>query len=222
MRSLAPQDRPREKLDRLGASSLGDNELLAVLLGHGFRRTSALELANRVLDASAGLHGLTRRTLSELERIKGIGRAKALQILAAVELGRRTLVRAPAPRVQFATPRDAAVHLLPQYGARGVEHFGVVLLDAKHRLLKVVLVSVGTLDASLVHPREVFREAALAGAAAIILFHNHPSGDPSPSDDDMKLTARLVDAGALMGIDVIDHLILADARYCSLKEMRRL
>jgi DNA repair protein RadC len=174
------------------------------------------------LDASTGVHGLTRRTLPELERIKGIGRAKALQILAAIELGRRTLVRIPAPRVQFATPREAAVHLLPQYGARAVEHFGIVMLDAKHRLLKIVPLSVGTLDASLVHPREVFREAALAGAAAIILFHNHPSGDPSPSDDDMKLTARLVEAGNLMGIDVIDHLILADARYCSLKEMRRM
>lgn len=222
MRALAPQDRPREKLERLGSMSLGDNELLAVVLGHGFRRTSALELANRVLEASGGLHGLTRRTQADLGQIKGIGRAKALQIVAAVEIGRRTLVRAPAARVQFMTPRDAAIYLLPQYGARSVEQFGIVMLDTKHRVLKTAILSVGTLDASLVHPREVFREAAVAGAAAIVLFHNHPSGDPSPSDDDVKLTVRLVEAGDLMGIDVIDHLILADARYCSLKELQRI
>ena len=111
---------------------------------------------------------------------------------------------------------------MPQFGNRPVEHFGVVLLDTKHRVLRSTLLSVGTLDASIVHPREVFREATRGGAAAIVLFHNHPSGDPVPSDDDVALTRRLVRAGELMGIAVLDHVILAETRYCSLREMGRL
>ena len=124
--------------------------------------------------------------------------------------------------MQLGYPRDAASHLLPSYGARPVEQFGIVLLDTKHRVLKTAVLSVGTLDASLVHAREVFREAAGGGAAAIVLFHNHPSGDSTPSGEDVALTTRLVEAGQLMGIEVVDHLVLADARYCSFKEMGRL
>ena len=221
MQSLAPQDRPREKLERLGPSGLGDNELLAVILGHGFRSTSAIEVANRVLEVVRGVHGLTRQSQADLRRLKGIGAAKASQILAAVELGRRTL-RQPGRRVQLGSPRDVASYLLPSYGARPVEQFGIVLLDTKHRVLKTAVLSVGTLDASLVHPREVFREAAGGGAAAIVLFHNHPSGDPTPSGEDVALTARLVEAGQLMGIEVVDHLVLAGGRYCSFKERGRL
>ena len=222
MNAIAPHDRPREKLDRLGAAGLGDNELLAIIVGHGSRRMSALDVANLVLDAAAGVHGLTRVSRDELGRVKGVGGAKAAQILAAVELGRRTLSRSPGDRVQFDGPEDVAAYLVPQYGSRSVEHFGIVLLDTKHRVLRTRVLSVGTLDASLVHPREVFREATLGGAAAIVLFHNHPSGDPVPSSDDVALTTRLVRAGDLMGVDVIDHIIVADACYCSFKETGRL
>ncbi len=222
MKLLAPHDRPREKLERLGPSGLGDNELLAVILGHGYRAMSAIDVANEVLEHVRGVHGLTRQSRGDLCRLKGIGAAKASQILAAVELGRRTLVRVPADRVQFGSPRDVASYLLPGYGARAVEQFGIVLLDTKHRVLKTAVLSVGTLDASLVHPREVFREAAGGGAAAIVLFHNHPSGDPTPSGEDAALTARLVEAGRLMGIEVVDHLVLADAKYCSFREMGRI
>ena len=222
MKAIAPHDRPREKLDRLGAAGLGDNELLAIIVGHGSRQISALDVANLVLDAAAGVHGLTRVSRDELGRVKGVGGAKAAQILAAVELGRRTLSRSPGDRVQFDGPEDVAAYLVPQYGSRSVEHFGIVLLDTKHRVLRTRVLSVGTLDASLVHPREVFREATLGGAAAIVLFHNHPSGDPVPSSDDVALTTRLVRAGDLMGVDVIDHIIVADACYCSFKETGRL
>ena len=222
MKAIAPHDRPREKLDRLGAAGLGDNELLAIIVGHGSRQISALDVANLVLDAAAGVHGLTRVSRDELGRVKGVGAAKAAQILAAVELGRRTLSRTPGDRVQFDGPEDVAAYLVPQYGSRSVEHFGIVLLDTKHRVLRTRVLSVGTLDASLVHPREVFREATLGGAAAIVLFHNHPSGDPVPSGDDVALTTRLVRAGDLMGVDVIDHIIVADACYCSFKETGRL
>jgi DNA repair protein RadC len=218
MKIVAPHDRPREKLQRVGAGGLGDNELLAVVLGHGIPRTGALELANAVLDAVGGLHGLARATTDDLRRVPGIGGARAAQLVAAVEAGRRTLVRVRRDRLQFVTPRDAAEFLVPQFGTRPVEQFGVVLLDTKHRLLRTTVLSVGTLDASIVHPREVFRAAATAGAAALVLFHNHPSGDPTPSDDDIALTRRLVRAGDLMGIAVLDHVIVAESRFCSLRE----
>ena len=218
MKSVAAHDRPREKLQRVGATALGDNELLAVVFGHGRANASALDLANAVLTAVAGLDRLARARYDELRRIPGIGAARAAQIVAAVELGRRTLTRVGRERIQITSPRVLAEMLLPQYGSRAVEQFGVVLLDTKHRVLRTTVVTVGTVDASIVHPREIFREAASAGAAAIVLFHNHPSGDPEPSQDDVMLTRRVAAAGILMGIDVVDHVILADARYCSMRE----
>ena len=218
MKTVAPHDRPREKLQRLGASTLGDNELVAIVLGHGRAHASALDLANMLLAGSGGVEGLARARLDDLVRVAGIGPARAAQVLAAVELGRRTLTRGGRERPQLRTPTEAAELLLPQYGNRPVEQFGVVLLDTKYRVLRTTIVSVGTLDASIVHPREVFREATAAGAAALMLFHNHPSGDPEPSVEDIRLTRRLMAAGVLMGIDVVDHLILADVRYCSFKE----
>jgi DNA repair protein RadC len=222
MKDVAPHDRPREKLEQLGASALGDNELLALVLGSGFRGHGALELANRLLESAGGLHRFTRIGTGELRLVGGVGRARAAQVLAAVELGRRTLVRGVAERPRFTTPRQLAGYLLPQYGARPVEQFGIVMLDTKYRIIRVKIVSVGSLDTTVVHPREVFREAASASAAAIVLFHNHPSGDPTPSGDDFSLTTRMVNAGDIMGIEVMDHLILADQRYFSLVEAGRL
>lgn len=218
MKLVAPHDRPREKLRRLGRGALGDNELLAIVLGSGQPGTSALDLANLVLEETGGVHGLVRARHEALERVPGIGVARAAQVLAAIELGRRTLTRAASERLQITHSRVAAEFLLPLYGSRPVEQFGVILLDTKHRVLRTTVVSIGTLDASIVHPREVFGAAAAAGAAAVVLFHNHPSGDPKPSEEDVKLTLRLAAAGVLMGITVIDHLILADARYYSFQE----
>ena len=218
MKTVAAHDRPREKLQRLGSSALGDNELMAIVLGHGRANASALDLANTLLAGIGGADGLARARLEDLTKIDGIGPARAAQILAAVELGRRTLTRGGRQRVQVTSPRIVADLLLPQYGNRPVEQFGVVLLDTKHRVLRTTILSVGTLDSSIVHPREIFREATAAGAAAIVLFHNHPSGDPEPSEDDLRLTQRMMAAGVLMGIDVIDHVILADVKYCSLRE----
>jgi DNA repair protein RadC len=216
------RDRPRERLGRLGAAALGDGELLALVLGYGTRSAGALTLANLVLEAAGGIHGLAACSGNELQRVPGVGDARAAQVLAAVELGRRTLIRQPADRPQLLTPRDVAMFLLPEFGARPVEQFGVVLLDAKHRLVRTTVLTVGTLDRSVVHPREVFREAAAARAAGIVLFHNHPSGDPTPSADDLALTRRLVAAGELMGIDVLDHLVLTATRFVSLREIGRL
>jgi DNA repair protein RadC len=217
---VEPYERPREKLARVGASGLGDNELLALVLGTGSRLSDALGLANALLQSVGGLHGLVRADFGELQRVAGVGTARGAQIVAALELGRRTLLRRGTARPRLSTPRDLARHLLPQYGALAVEHFGIVMLDTKHRVLRIKIVSIGSLDTTVVHPREVFREAASASAAAIVLFHNHPSGDPTPSKDDLVLTARMVRAGEVMGIDVVDHLILADQRYYSLVESR--
>jgi DNA repair protein RadC len=220
MKIAGTHDRPREKLERLGAGALGDNELVAIVLGQGGAGQSALELANALL-AGGGLHELVRSQFDDLRQVSGIGAARAAQVLAAIELGRRTLTRAPGERLQVTSARVIAEFLLPQYGNRPVEQFGAVLLDTKHRVMRTTILSMGTLDASIVHPREVFREAAKAGAAAIIVFHNHPSGDPQPSGEDVRLTERLVAAGRLMGIDVLDHVILADARYFSFRERGR-
>jgi DNA repair protein RadC len=222
MKELSPDDRPREKLLRHGAAALGDNELVALVLGSGRRRVGALGVANELLRARGGLHGLLRSSCDDLVLVGGVGVAKAAQVIAALELGRRTLGHAPGARVHLRAPRDAAAYLLPAFGSRPVEQFGVVLLDVKHRVLRTTVVAVGTLNSTIVQPRDVFREAMLGGAAAVVVFHNHPSGDPSPSPDDVELTRRLAAAGALMGIELVDHIVLGDTKYCSFKEMGRL
>jgi len=218
MKAVALHDRPREKLARVGAAALGDNELIAIVLGQGQRRLSALDLANGLLAAIGGAEGLARARHDDLVQVRGIGSARAAQVLAAVELGRRIVSRGTRERIQVTSPRSVAEFLMPQYGNRPVEQFGIVLLDTKHKVLRTTVLSVGTLDASIVHPREIFREATAGGAAAIVLFHNHPSGDPAPSPEDKRLTERMIAAGVVMGIDVLDHIILGDARYFSFRE----
>jgi DNA repair protein RadC len=222
MKDLLPDDRPREKLLRNGAAVLGDNELVALVVGNGTRGADALGLANELLRRRGGIHGLARSTADDLVQVAGVGRARAAQVLAALELGRRTLTRGPARRAQLRSPRDAATYLLAMFGNRAVEQFGIVLLDSKHRVLRTTIVASGTLNSTIVQPRDVFREAMLGAAASVVAFHNHPSGDPSPSPDDVELTRRLRAAGILMGIEVVDHIVLGDARYCSLKEMGQL
>ena len=222
MKDLSPDDRPREKLLRHGAPALGDNELVALVLGSGVRGSGALRLANELLQVRSGVHGLARSSSADLARVPGIGPAKAAQLLAALELGRRLLAHAPGARVQLRTPRDAAAYLMPAFGSRSVEHFGIVLLDTKHRVLRTSIVASGTMNKTVVEPRDVFREGLLSSAASLLVFHNHPSGDPTPSPDDVQLTRRLVSAGQLIGIDLVDHIVLGDGRYCSFKEIGQL
>ncbi|HKB09210.1 MAG TPA: DNA repair protein RadC [Vicinamibacterales bacterium] len=218
MRNLLPDDRPREKLRRHGVAALGDNELLALVIGHGSRGGDALTVANALLAAHGGLHGLMRCSADECRRISGIGAARAAQVVAALELGRRTLARPPSARLQIRNADDAAVYLMPRYCGREIEQFGVVLLDTKHRVLRTAVLASGTLNSTIVEPREVYRAATAGGAAAIVVFHNHPSGDPTPSPEDVDLTRRLAAAGRLLGIDLVDHLILGEGRYWSFKE----
>lgn len=220
MHDVATHDRPREKLARSGVSALGDNELIAIVIGHGAGRSTALESANAVLAIADGVHGLTRLHRRHLEQAVGIGPAQASRILAAVELGRRTLTTPAHERPRFLTPADTAAFLLPRYGAHPVERFGVLLLDIRQRLLGVRLLSTGSLDASVAQPRELLCEALLASASIAVAFHNHPSGDPTPSRDDIMLSRRLRMAGQVVGVEVADHVILADTRYCSLRELK--
>jgi DNA repair protein RadC len=217
VKRLAAADRPREKLRRVGVSGLGDNELVAVVLGQGGRGRPVLDLASSVLDRAGGTAGLSRATPEDLRLVPGVGWARAAQVIAAVELGRRTVSATGHPR-RFRQPREVAEWLLPQFGGRAVEQFGVVLLDARYGLLATRVVSVGSLDASSAHPREVFREAVVGRAASLVLFHNHPSGDPTPSRDDISVTRRLVAAAGVLGIEVVDHVILGAGSYFSFRE----
>lgn len=218
MKALGIADRPREKLCRLGAPGLGDNELLAALFGIGTVGTDALDLANDLLETCGGLHGLQRASREELLRVRGMGEARAAQVMAAIELGRRALRRRAIERFQVLGPHSAADYLMPEYSARTIEQFGALLLDTKHRVLRCALLSTGSQDATSVQPRELFRQAVLAGATAVLVFHNHPSGDPHPSPEDVNLTLRLRAAGDLMGVTVVDHVILGDGRFYSFKD----
>ncbi len=211
-------DRPREKLERAGVDALGDNELLALVIGAGTRAGGALTVAHDVIAAADGLAGLWRLGLEDLARVPGIGASRAARVVAAVELGRRTLIRETPDRPRFLTPEDAAHYLMPRYRDCVVERLGVMLLDQKHRLMRTIVVSTGTLDATLAHPRDVFRVAVAAAAASVVVFHNHPSGDPTPSAFDRLLTRRLEIAGEAIGIELSDHIILGDGHYFSFKE----
>jgi DNA repair protein RadC len=213
---LPRDERPRERLALVGASALSSRELLAALLGTGARGASALDVAEDLL--GSGLRSLASRSLQDLEGVRGLGRAKATRVLAALELGARVASDAGSGAPSLQSPGEAARYLLPRYAARPVETFGLLALDARHRLRREAVVSVGCLTASLVHPREVFQEAVVSRAAALVLFHNHPSGDPEPSAEDLALTRRLAAAGSLMGIEVLDHLVLGAGRYVSLKD----
>jgi len=213
---LPAEERPRERLARHGAAALSSRELVAVILGAGGPRASALDLADRLL--GEGVRGLAMRSLGDLVRQTGLGPAKAGRVLAALELGARLAAEGRGDEPFFRTPEESARYLLPRYGARPVETFGLLALDVRQRLKREAVISVGCLTSSLVHPREVFKEAIEARAAGLVCFHNHPSGDPEPSAEDLSLTRRLASAGSLLGIQVLDHLILGAGRYVSLKE----
>ncbi|HHX14019.1 MAG TPA: DNA repair protein RadC [Clostridiales bacterium] len=219
IRDLPTIERPREKLFRYGAAALSNSELLAILIGSGTRRQSALTLANRVLTlGSGGLGDLADLSPEELIKLPGLGPAKACQVLAAVELGRRMAVTPRQDRPEIADPNDVAGLFMEKMRYLKKEHFTVLFLSTKNEIICAEEISVGNLNSSIVHPREVFRGAVKRGAAAVILVHNHPSGHPQPSQNDIDVTRRLVEAGDLMGIPVLDHLIIGDGVFISLKE----
>lgn len=222
IKDLPEEERPRERMRHYGAEMLSNAELLAIIISTGSKNESALSLCQRVLSEKGrtdGLSFLFDMSVEELANIKGIGIAKASKLKAVAELGRRFEIDKKQFNPVIKSPTDVAQVLIPKMRDLKVEHFQIVHLNIKNRILKIEDVSVGTINASIVHPREVFRKAIKDGSAALILVHNHPSGECDPSREDIALTKRLCEVGELIGIRVLDHLIIGGGDYASLKQM---
>ncbi|MTI84815.1 MAG: JAB domain-containing protein [Firmicutes bacterium] len=209
--------RPRERLLQEGPGAVSDIELLAIMLRTGTPEMSAIDLAALLLTKHENLRNLLQVSVEELNSIKGIGMAKAAQLRAALELGRRVAVTVAGDRVSIRSPEDAAGMVMEEMRYLDKEHFFALLLNVKNQVMAKELISIGTLNTSSVHPRELFKPAIRRSAASIILVHNHPSGDPEPSREDHEVTDRLVEAGKLLGIDVLDHIIIGDNTFTSFK-----
>ena len=219
IKEIPLNDRPREKMAANGAAVLTDAELIAILLRTGTAEKSAIDIASE-MTADGGLYkrlaGITR--LNELTNIKGLGQAKAATVLAALEIGRRIASAKPIEKIHFSCPQDVADFLMPRLRYAAKEQFVVILLNNKNKVIGTEVVSEGSLSSSFVHPREVFAPAILHHAAAIMVAHNHPSGDPKPSIEDEEVTRQLLRSGKVLGIPMIDHVIIGDGNYYSFLE----
>lgn len=209
---------PRERLFQYGPEALSNREILAIILRTGVKGENVLNFAERLLSDNGGLSGLARLTVHELTQQHGMGVAKAAELKAALELGRRSVSSDPMVRPVINSPQDIAHLVMEEMRYLDREHFRVVSLSTKNHVLGISPISIGSLNSSLVHPRECFKEAIRRNSNAIILLHNHPSGDPTPSREDIDVTRRLSDGGQILGIEVLDHVIIGDNRYISLKE----
>lgn len=218
MREMPASEQPRERLYHLGASALSDAELLAILLRTGMRGRTALELARELLLAFGGLEGLMRTPPGELARQPGMGLAKAVQVKAALEIGRRLMLSPQGEKTVIRSPDDAARLLQAELAYQEQEQVRALLLDARHHFLRQVLVYQGNVRSAVVRIGELFREAVRENASALIVAHNHPSGDPTPSPEDIALTREIARAGELLGIELVDHLVVARQAYVSLRE----
>lgn len=218
IRELPESEKPRERLRDLGPSALSDAELLAIILRVGIEGLNALQLAQRLLSDYHGLSGLLRAGIEEIAAQRGMGDAKAAQLKAALEIGRRLLISAHEDRLQIRSPTDAAQLMLAEMSHLDQEHLRAICLDTKNRVQKVQTVYIGSLNSSMVRIGEVFKEAIRLNSAALIVVHNHPSGDPTPSPEDVLVTRQIVEAGKLLDIEVLDHLVIGQGRFVSLRE----
>jgi DNA repair protein RadC len=218
VREMPEEDRPRERLARLGPEALRDAELLAVLFRTGTREVGAVGLAERVLKHFGGLRALSRVSIEELQQVKGLGAVKAIEIKAALELGLRLAQHTDRHRERIGSAQDVVDLLMLRFKDCETEQFKCLLLNAKHELVKTVDVSNGGIDGTPALPRDVLRQAVREGACSVIVCHNHPSGDPEPSRDDLALTKRLAEDAAIVGVGLLDHIVFGDGRYVSLKE----
>jgi len=222
MKDLPLSERPYEKLEQFGAEMLSNAELMAIIIKTGSRNETSVALAQRILkqgESERGLTSLYDLSLEQLRSIGGIGKVKAVQIKALLEFSKRiSSIDALNGRIVIKSPGDVSRMLMEEMRHLKKEVFKTVLLNTKNQVIKQISVSMGSLNASIVHPREVFSEAVKAGCSALVLVHNHPSGDPEPSMEDIETTGRLVEAGNILGIKVLDHIIIGDGRFASLKE----
>ncbi|MBO9369815.1 MAG: DNA repair protein RadC [Chloroflexi bacterium] len=222
IRDMPLIEQPEERLVRLGPEALSSAELLAIILRSGVAGESALDVAHRLLAHSEGLAGLARTNFNRLMAERGIGKTKAAQLLAALELGRRITAAVPEEQPTLYTSADVASILMPRIGHLEQEHFCVLFLNARYQIMgEPYILYKGTLLTATIRPGEIFREAIRRNCAHIIVAHNHPSGDPTPSPDDIATTRQLVDAGRLLGIDVIDHLVIGQGRWVSMRDRRQ-
>ena len=218
IKELPTEERPRERLHIYGAQALTTAELIAILIRVGNRQRSAVSLGEFLLAEFGSIQGVATASLEQLAAVKGLGKAKAAQIKAAIEFGNRLALFTEGARPSIGGPRDVSNLLMPDLRYQKKEHLKSLLMDTKNRVLAIKTVSIGDLSSSIVHPREVFKDAVIASAASIIVAHNHPSGDPTPSSEDVAVTKRLIQAGEIMGIDLLDHIVLGDGIFVSLKE----
>ncbi len=214
---LPEEERPRERLVRNGPESLSNAELLAIILRTGSREENVVSMSSRIL-SEYSIKQLSLANIKRLMQIHGIGEAKASQISAVFELARRLETFVEEPKRKVRSPKDVYTLMYPKMREQKKEKFITLYLDTKNQILKEETVSIGSLNASIVHPREVFKSALMESSASVIMIHNHPSGDPSPSREDIMVTEKLVEGGKLLGIDVLDHIIIGDGRYVSLKD----
>lgn len=220
IKEMAADERPREKLINRGVGNLSNAELLAIILRVGRPGETVVQLAQRLLKDYGGLTGLARADFSKLKNERGLGEVKACELQAALEIGRRLLLAGPGERMQVRNPSDLANWLMLEMGGLEQEHLRVVLLNTKNQVIRVVELYRGSLNKSTVRVAELFKDAVRENAAAIIIVHNHPSGDPTPSTEDIVMTSKAADAGRLMEVEVLDHLIVGEQRYISMKEKR--
>ncbi|MDQ0481435.1 DNA repair protein RadC [Alkalihalobacillus hemicentroti] len=218
IRDYPEEERPRERLMKDGPETLSNQELLAIILRTGTKKESVLQLSYRIIQNFEGLKLLKDASIEELTSLNGVGTAKAVQLIAAMELGRRVSRLQLEERYTIRSPEDGANYVMEDMRFLSQEHFVCLYLNTKNQVLHRQTVFVGSLNASIVHPREVFREAFRRSAASLICFHNHPSGDPTPSREDIEVTKRLAECGKMLGIDMLDHIIIGDQKFISLKE----
>lgn len=217
IKDIPSYDRPRERLLKYGAEVLSNAELIAIIIRTGNKNESAIALSNKIMNIG-DLNFLSECTVEELLKIKGIGSAKAAQIKAAVELSRRLKSFRSGYNISIRSPKDAADIVMEDMRHLKCEHLKVMFLNTKNVLMNIRDLSIGSLNSSIVHPREIYTEAIKKSSSSIIVLHNHPSGDPTPSDEDINITRRLFEVGKLVGIDMLDHIIIGDGTYISMKE----
>ena len=217
IKDLSKEERPRERLMKYGPGTLSNTELLAIVLRQGSKREGILELVHKLLQKN-NLRTLSRTKAENLEKTLGIGKAKACQIVACFELGRRLASFSQEKRMKINSAKDVAKIFLPEMSTLQKEHFKAIYLDSRKNMIKQETIFIGSLNTSVIHSREIFQFAIINGAAAVILVHNHPSGDPNPSDEDIEITKQLTEAGNILQIELLDHVIIGDKKYFSLRE----